>query len=135
MPEAENEKLIGVIDAGTRTVKFCIFKSQHNKELLEHAVDIVTYNPEEGWHEQEPMEILNAVYTCITEGLSKLGSLGYKTSDIVTIGITNQRETTIVWDKTNGKALCRAIGKEIQFFFYYMIIINGLTFHMKLMQF
>lgn len=108
----EKEKLIGVIDAGTRTVKFCLFKSQHPEQIAEHAIKINMLTPDEGWHEQDPMEILNAVNTCIDSVLGKLGGLGFNVDDIITIGITNQRETTIVWDKTTGKPLHNAIGKN-----------------------
>ena len=63
--QGECEPLIGVIDAGTRTIKFCIFRASHTKELHEHAVDINPIIPEEGWHEQNPLEILWAIKTCI----------------------------------------------------------------------
>ncbi|KAJ8919968.1 hypothetical protein NQ315_006498 [Exocentrus adspersus] len=98
--------LIGVIDAGTRTVKFCVFRSQHTKEIAEHTVDVTTQTPQEGWSEQDPKEILSAVKTCMENVVRKLGSESKK---IVTLGITNQRETTIVWDKTTGEPLYNAI--------------------------
>ncbi|XP_018579603.1 glycerol kinase [Anoplophora glabripennis] len=98
--------LIGVIDAGTRTVKFCVFRSQHTKEIIEHTIDITTYTPKEGWSEQDPKEILSAVRTCMENVVKNLGS---ESNKIVTLGITNQRETTIVWDKTTGEPLHNAI--------------------------
>ncbi|XP_022915751.1 glycerol kinase 3-like [Onthophagus taurus] len=111
MPVAsEKEPLIGVIDAGTRTVKFCVFRSRHTKELTDHAVDIMPVSTSrEGWHEEDPMEILAGIRHCIGDVLQKLPSLGYKVSDICTIGITNQRETTVVWDRTTGQPLYNAI--------------------------
>ncbi|KAJ8936130.1 hypothetical protein NQ318_022212 [Aromia moschata] len=98
--------LIGVIDAGTRTVKFCVFPSQHTKELAEHTVDITTYTPKEGWSEQDPKEILNAVKSCMQQVVHQIGP---QARSVVTLGITNQRETTIVWDKTTGEPLHNAI--------------------------
>ncbi|KAK4872952.1 hypothetical protein RN001_014981 [Aquatica leii] len=105
MSETRRTKFIGVIDAGTRTVKFCVFPSHSIKEYAEHAIDIRQYIPQEGWMEQDPLDILNAVNECINVVAQKLGGV----SDIVTIGITNQRETTIVWDKITGEPLYNAI--------------------------
>ncbi|XP_065162340.1 glycerol kinase 3-like [Atheta coriaria] len=98
------EPLIGVIDAGTRTIKFCVFKAKHTKELFEHAVDINPIIPQEGWHEQDPIEILNAIKTCISE-VTKQCNI----EDIATIGVTNQRETVVVWDPHSGEPLYNAI--------------------------
>lgn len=66
------EPLIGVIDAGTRTVKFCVFRSQHTKELAEYAVDIAPHTPQEGWFEEDPIEILEAVRKCIKNVLNSI---------------------------------------------------------------
>lgn len=68
------EPLIGVIDAGTRTVKFCVFRSQHTKEIAEHTIDITTNTPKEGWSEQDPKVILSAVKTCMENVVKELGS-------------------------------------------------------------
>ncbi|CAH0545816.1 unnamed protein product [Brassicogethes aeneus] len=102
----EDRPLIGVIDAGTRTVKFCVFASQQTKEIAEHAIDVEIVTPKEGWSEQDPLEILRAIKECIEKVLLELGP---RAKRIVTIGITNQRETTIVWDKLTGKPLYNAI--------------------------
>ncbi|XP_023024251.2 glycerol kinase 3 [Leptinotarsa decemlineata] len=98
--------LIGVVDAGTRTVKFCVFRSEHIKEICKHTIDITTYTPQEGWSEQDPKKILIAVEKCMEAVVNKLGD---SAKNIVTLGITNQRETTIVWDKTTGEPLHNAI--------------------------
>lgn len=66
------------------------------------------------------MEILNAVRQCSTEAIRKLDTLipsTYSKNDIATIGITNQRETVVVWDKHTGKPLHNAIGKWNHFWF------------------
>ncbi|CAG9856142.1 unnamed protein product [Phyllotreta striolata] len=103
----ENEKLIGVIDAGTRSVQFCVFRTTHNKEITKHTIDIATAVPQEGWSEQDPKEILDAVRKCMAKVVEELGEEASK--NIVTLGITNQRETTILWDKTTGEPLHNAI--------------------------
>lgn len=76
MPEQlAKEPLIGVIDAGTRTVKFCVFRSQHTQEIAEYAVDIAPHTPQEGWFEEDPLEILVAVEECIKNVLSSVGKI------------------------------------------------------------
>ncbi|KAF5281407.1 hypothetical protein FQA39_LY17803 [Lamprigera yunnana] len=100
----QRNKYIGVIDAGTRTVKFCLFRSQTIKEYAKHAVDIPQYTPQEGWLEQDPLDIINAINECIKVVTEKID-----VSEIITIGITNQRETTIVWDRVTGEPLYNAI--------------------------
>ncbi|KAL1517929.1 hypothetical protein ABEB36_001627 [Hypothenemus hampei] len=106
-PENGHQQLVGVIDASTRTVKFSVFVCQHIKEIAEHAIDLEPITPQEGWSEQDPLKILEAVKLCMNRVVEKLGPKRVK--DIVTLGITNQRETTIVWDKTTGKPLYNAI--------------------------
>lgn len=60
--------------------------------------------------EQDPKEILFAVKACIKDVICKFDMLGMKIDEIVTVGITNQRETTIVWDAITGDPLYNAIG-------------------------
>lgn len=105
--ENGHQRLVGVIDASTSTVKFSVFVSQHIQEIAEHAVDLEPITPQEGWSEQDPVKILEAVRTCMEQVVKKLGAK--KEKSIITIGITNQRETTIVWDKTTGKPLYNAL--------------------------
>lgn len=88
---------------------FQIFKLPHFEEICKHEIEIHQIQPKEGWVEQNPIEILEAVRLCSTEACIQLEKLGYRIEDIVTIGVTNQRETTIVWHKTTGKPLYNAI--------------------------
>ncbi len=64
------------------------------------------FYPRPGWVEQDPEEIWQTVYVCIQEIFQKIKNISY---EIVGIGITNQRETTILWERSSGKALGRAI--------------------------
>lgn len=61
------------------------------------------------------MEILEMVRKCIDESIAKISAqsslTGYSKIDIAAIGITNQRETIVVWDKTTGRPLYNAIGE------------------------
>lgn len=78
--------------------------------LTYHQIPVPTYCPKEGWVEQDPDEILQNVIQCIHCTVDNLRKLDIDASDIVTIGLTNQRETTIVWDSQTGKPLHNAIG-------------------------
>ena len=61
------------------------------------------------WHEHDPLEIVESVEKCIEEATKAFIGLGHSTSDIAAIGITNQRETTLVWDSETGEPLYNAI--------------------------
>ncbi|RGB28354.1 hypothetical protein C1646_629688 [Rhizophagus diaphanus] len=99
---------IGSIDQGTTSTRFLIFDSKG--ALIDyHQVEFAQYYPNPGWIEHDPIDILESVYECIEKGLKKFIDKGYSVTDIKAIGVTNQRETTIVWDKFTGKHLCNAI--------------------------
>ncbi|XP_029177476.1 glycerol kinase [Nylanderia fulva] len=101
--------LVGVIDVGTRTVRFVVFNAKHVVEVTSHQVDIEQISPQEGWVELDPKSIILAVKTCISGVKLKLNQLGMKIEEIVTVGITNQRETTVTWDAITGEPLYNAI--------------------------
>ncbi|XP_069114866.1 glycerol kinase 3-like [Argopecten irradians] len=63
----------------------------------------------QGWVEEDPIEILASVLTCMQKAVNNLNALNISPASIKTIGITNQRETTVVWDKLTGKPLYNAI--------------------------
>lgn len=101
--------LVGAIDEGTSSARFIIFKAQSNEVICYHQKDVPQIFPQEGWVEQDPMVILSTVIECIEGAIEKLVALGGAVNDIVAIGVTNQRETTIVWNKITGEPLHNAI--------------------------
>src|SRR5208282_4128749 len=64
------------------------------------------FYPQAGWVEHDPTEILTSQLSCAVEALGKVGA---RPRDLAAIGITNQRETAIVWDRATGKAIHNAI--------------------------
>ena len=64
------------------------------------------FYPQAGWVEHDPTEILTSQMCCAVEALGKAGA---RPRDVAAIGITNQRETTIVWERATGKAIYPAI--------------------------
>ncbi|XP_015598250.1 glycerol kinase [Cephus cinctus] len=101
--------LVGAIDEGTSSARFLVFNVFRREVVAAHQIEIKQKYPQEGWVEQDPKEILEAVIECINKTLEKLKALGFDKSDIKAIGITNQRETTLVWDKSTGEPLHNAI--------------------------
>ncbi|XP_045132251.1 glycerol kinase-like [Portunus trituberculatus] len=101
--------LVGAVDQGTSSTRFLVFSATTGEVLTYHQVEVAQHYPKEGWVEQDSNELLKSVHTCILKAVENLKSLEIDPGDIKAVGITNQRETTIVWDKTTGLPLCNAI--------------------------
>ncbi|MBQ4321116.1 MAG: glycerol kinase GlpK [Oscillospiraceae bacterium] len=93
------------LDAGTTSSRAIIFDADKNIRTMAQK-EFTQYYPREGWVEHDPMEIWSSQYGVIEEVLQKSG---ISPADIAAIGITNQRETTLVWEKDTGKPVCNAI--------------------------
>ncbi|ALC43588.1 Gyk, partial [Drosophila busckii] len=100
---------VGAIDEGTTSARFMIFRAGTDDIVCYHQIEVPSIFVKEGWCEQDPVVIINTVNDCIEGACQKLRALGGKVEDIVAIGITNQRESTIVWDRHTGEALANAI--------------------------
>ncbi|KAF7990060.1 hypothetical protein HCN44_009003 [Aphidius gifuensis] len=101
--------LVGAIDEGTSSVRFLVFAAENAEVLTYHQIPIKLIYPKEGWVEQDPIEILEAVRECLSQTVVNLQQLTIDPSDIVAIGIANQRETTVVWSSITGEPLYNAI--------------------------
>ncbi|XP_062576668.1 glycerol kinase-like isoform X1 [Saccostrea cucullata] len=106
---ASSRTLVGAIDQGTSSSRFLIFCSKTGELITYHQTEIKQLLPKEGWVEEDPQEILQSVHLCMEKAVENLQALNLSVSDIKCIGITNQRETTVVWDKKTGKPLYNAI--------------------------
>lgn len=98
-------KYIGAIDQGTTSTRFIIFDHDGNVVALDQKEHEQIY-PKPGWVEHDALEIWNNTQQVIQGALEKSG-IG--SSEIAAIGVTNQRETTLVWDKRTGKPIYNAI--------------------------
>ncbi|XP_069020280.1 glycerol kinase isoform X2 [Embiotoca jacksoni] len=101
--------LVAAIDQGTSSTRFLVFNSKTAELLSHHQVEIKQSFPKEGWVEEDPKEILQSVYECMERTCEKLMQLNIDISNIKAVGVTNQRETTLVWDKETGEPLYNAI--------------------------
>ncbi|XP_004614452.1 glycerol kinase 2 [Sorex araneus] len=105
-PEGAAEgPLVGAVVQGTNSTRFLVFCAKTAELVSFHKVEVARECPQEGWVEQDPKGILQSVYECIEKTCEKLG----EPNRIKAIGISNQRETTVVWDKFSGEPLYNAI--------------------------
>ncbi len=96
---------MGAIDQGTTSSRFIVFDERGTTVALaqkEHA----QICPKPGWVEHDPLEILNNIREVIGQALARAH---LSAADLAAVGITNQRETTLLWDRTTGKPLSNAL--------------------------
>ena len=98
-------KYILALDQGTTSSRAILFDRDQNMIAVEQK-EFTQYYPMEGWVEHDPMEIYSSQYAVMMELLTKHD---ISPKDIAAIGITNQRETTIVWEKASGRPVYNAI--------------------------
>lgn len=96
-------KYVGAIDQGTSSTRFMLFDRDGRVVAREQREHTQVY-PRAGWVEHDPLEIWAATQSVISAAMR-----GVKPEDVASIGITNQRETTVVWDRATGKPLHNAI--------------------------
>jgi len=99
------KKYVGAIDQGTTSTRFIIF-NQNSEIVSINQKEHRQIFPKPGWVEHDPLEILKNTEEVIRVSCEKAH---IKPDEIAAIGITNQRETTVVWDKRTGKPYYNAI--------------------------
>ncbi len=99
------KKYILALDEGTTSARSILFDHECNV-ICSSQHEFAQYYPNPGWVEQNPMDIYANQYATLTECIAKSG---ISTDEIAGIGITNQRETTILWNKITGKPVYNAI--------------------------
>lgn len=101
----DDQQYVMAIDEGTTSTRAIIFNHQ-GQEVAIAQQEFPQYFPQPGWVEHDAQEIWEAVRQVMSNAVIKAGIQPYR---IAAIGITNQRETTVVWDKQTGKPIHKAI--------------------------
>jgi glycerol kinase len=96
---------VGAVDQGTTSTRFMIFDHSGN-EVGKHQLEHEQILPQAGWVEHNPVEIWERTASVIQTALN---NAGLTASDLAALGITNQRETAVVWDRRTGRPYYNAI--------------------------
>ncbi|MEO6472552.1 MAG: glycerol kinase GlpK [Aeromicrobium sp.] len=96
---------VGAIDQGTTSTRFMLFDHSGN-EVGKHQLEHEQILPQAGWVEHSPVEIWERTRSVIQTTMIKLGLAA---SDLAALGVTNQRETTVVWNRKTGRPYYNAI--------------------------
>ena len=99
------KRYIGAIDQGTTSTRFMVFDADGSIVSVAQKEHRQIY-PKPGWVEHEPEEIIASTIEVTGEALKRSG---ISAGDLAAVGITNQRETTVIWEKKTGKAIANAI--------------------------
>eukprot|EP00755_Sulcionema_specki_P023620 Sspe_Gene.79341::Locus_49739_Transcript_1_1_Confidence_1.000_Length_719::g.79341::m.79341/K00864/glpK, GK; glycerol kinase len=101
--------VVGSIDQGTTSTRV-VFYDHNLTPLVTHQLGHKQITPKPGWLQHSPKEILSSVNTCLISAFTKLRRLHPIDGSMVKgIGITNQRETIVVWDARSGEPLYDAV--------------------------
>ncbi|MDH2427468.1 glycerol kinase GlpK [Sphaerisporangium sp. TRM90804] len=96
---------VGAVDQGTTSTRFMIFDHGGN-EVARHQLEHEQILPQAGWVEHNPVEIWERTRAVVE---TALGKANLSAADLVALGITNQRETTVVWNRRTGRPYYNAI--------------------------
>jgi glycerol kinase len=96
---------VGAVDQGTTSTRFMIFDHGGN-EVGRHQLEHEQILPQAGWVEHNPVEIWDRTVSVIK---TAMGKANLQASDLAALGITNQRETAVVWDRRTGRPYYNAI--------------------------
>jgi glycerol kinase len=98
-------KYAAAVDQGTTSTRCMLFN--HSGEVVAiHQLEHEQKYPKPGWVEHDPLEIWARTQDVIKGAMQKAGA---KAEDIAAVGVTNQRETTVIWDKKTGKPYYNAV--------------------------
>ena len=99
------KKYVLALDEGTTSARAILFdKNGCAVSTAQH--EFTQIYPQSSYVEHNPLEIFSAQYSSLTEAITKIGA---NPNEIAAVGITNQRETVVVWDKNTGEPIYNAI--------------------------
>ena len=98
-------KYIVALDQGTTSSRAVVFDAK-GRMVAAHNIEFAQIYPHPGWVEHRPQDILDSQITSLKLAVAQAG---IDAADIEAVGITNQRETTLLWDRKTGEPLCNAI--------------------------
>ncbi len=98
-------RYIGAIDQGTTSTRFIVF-DRAGETIATAQMEHQQIYPQPGWVEHDPLEIWRNTQTVITDALRRPGLMP---SDLAAVGITNQRETTLLWERATGRPVHNAV--------------------------
>ncbi|MFD1861273.1 glycerol kinase [Aeromicrobium camelliae] len=102
---SQTRQYVGAIDQGTTSTRFMVF-DHDGCEVGRHQLEHEQIMPRSGWVEHDPAEIWRNTCTVVEQGLK---DAGIDAGELAAVGITNQRETTVVWDPRTGETFGNAI--------------------------
>ncbi|CAI7796055.1 unnamed protein product [Closterium sp. NIES-53] len=102
--------VVGAIDQGTTSTRFFLY-DEHLRVVASHQMEFEQIQPQAGWVEHDPMVILSTVRQCMEGAIAAARSKGVHVGPdtVRAVGLTNQRETTVVWRRSTGEPLYNAI--------------------------
>ena len=100
-----NKRYLAALDQGTTSSRAVIFTLE-GRVVASSAQEFPQYYPRPGWVEHDPADILSTQIEALRAAVRKAG---INASEIAALGIANQRETTLVWDRQTGRCVCNAI--------------------------
>lgn len=89
-----------------------VYAARNAEVLTCHEIQLKEINTQPDWVEFDPLEIWQSVCDCIEGAVRNLIILDINPNDVIALALTNQRETTILWNSETGKPLYNAIGKS-----------------------
>lgn len=101
----DNKRYVLALDQGTTSSRAILFDHEQHMVGVSQQ-EFTQHYPQPGWVEHDPMEIWSSQYGVMTEVLARTG---IEPAQLAAIGITNQRETTIIWDRATGRPIYNAI--------------------------